>query len=146
MWHQLLCKRFPWGEFDQYNKMLARYSHSQMAPDDILSVDLSTDAVSLGMAKSAGAYYFIKDTVGSVIGILDNSGNIIQQYEYSAFGRILSIKNKDGLESLSDMPVKVSCSYTGREFEPEGGLYYYRARYYDPSIGRFLQRIQTLEN
>ena len=29
--------------------------------------------------------------------------------------------------------------YTGREWEPESGLYYYRARHYDPTIGRFLQ-------
>ena len=28
--------------------------------------------------------------------------------------------------------------YTGREFDAESGLYYYRARYYDPAIGRFL--------
>ncbi|MBU2540805.1 MAG: hypothetical protein KJ593_02785 [Candidatus Omnitrophica bacterium] len=30
-------------------------------------------------------------------------------------------------------------TYTGRELDPESGLYYYRARYYDASIGRFLQ-------
>lgn len=30
-------------------------------------------------------------------------------------------------------------TYTGRELDPESGLYYYRARYYDPVIGRFLQ-------
>jgi len=30
-------------------------------------------------------------------------------------------------------------TYTGREFDDESGLYYYRARYYDARIGRFLQ-------
>jgi RHS repeat-associated protein len=29
-------------------------------------------------------------------------------------------------------------AFTGREWDPEAGLYYYRARYYDPKIGRFL--------
>ncbi|MDH4236669.1 MAG: RHS repeat-associated core domain-containing protein [Nitrospira sp.] len=29
-------------------------------------------------------------------------------------------------------------TYTGREFDAESGLYYYRARYYDPTMGRFL--------
>jgi RHS repeat-associated protein len=29
-------------------------------------------------------------------------------------------------------------AFTGREWDPESGLYYYRARYYDPKIGRFL--------
>lgn len=28
--------------------------------------------------------------------------------------------------------------YTAREFDPETSLYYYRARYYDPTSGRFL--------
>ncbi len=28
--------------------------------------------------------------------------------------------------------------YTGREYDAESGLYYYRARYYDPALGRFL--------
>ena len=32
-----------------------------------------------------------------------------------------------------------SSTFTGREYDPESGLYYYRARYYDPGIGRFLQ-------
>jgi RHS repeat-associated protein len=31
-----------------------------------------------------------------------------------------------------------SFRYTGREFDTETGLYYYRARYYDPEMGRFL--------
>jgi len=29
-------------------------------------------------------------------------------------------------------------AFTGREWDPETGLYYYRARYYDPKIGRFI--------
>ncbi|HPC96152.1 MAG TPA: RHS repeat-associated core domain-containing protein [Sedimentisphaerales bacterium] len=29
--------------------------------------------------------------------------------------------------------------FTGREFDAETGLYYYRARYYNPTLGRFLQ-------
>jgi RHS repeat-associated protein len=29
-------------------------------------------------------------------------------------------------------------AYTGREWDPETGLYYYRARYYDPKVGRFI--------
>jgi RHS repeat-associated protein len=28
--------------------------------------------------------------------------------------------------------------YTAREFDSESGLYYYRARYYDPNMGRFI--------
>ena len=33
----------------------------------------------------------------------------------------------------------VAYKYTGQRFDPETGLYYYRARYYSPALGRFLQ-------
>ena len=36
-------------------------------------------------------------------------------------------------------PLRQPYTYTGREYDEETGLYYYRARYYSPSIGRFLQ-------
>ncbi len=31
-------------------------------------------------------------------------------------------------------------TFTGREYDKETGLYYYRARYYDPEIGRFISK------
>ena len=50
-------------------------------------------------------------------------------YSYDAFGNITSQAG-----NLTN-----PYTYTGREYDPESGLYYYRARYYDPTIGRFLQ-------
>jgi RHS repeat-associated protein len=41
-------------------------------------------------------------------------------------------------EGTSDASIRLCTAFTGREWDPETGLYYYRARYYDPSIGRFL--------
>lgn len=32
------------------------------------------------------------------------------------------------------------CTFTGREWDKETGLYYYRARYYDPMEGRFISK------
>ncbi len=37
-------------------------------------------------------------------------------------------------------PVLTPFTYTGREYDPESGLYYYRARYYDASTGRFISK------
>ena len=36
-------------------------------------------------------------------------------------------------------PLNTSYTYTGREQDKESGFYYYRARFYDPNAGRFLQ-------
>jgi RHS repeat-associated protein len=63
----------------------------------------------------------------------------VQHYEYSAFGKILSIKDGNGNDVTGAPAVDQRFSYTGREWDNESGLYYYRARSYDPNIGRFLQ-------
>lgn len=51
-----------------------------------------------------------------------------QTYTYDSFG---NTTNSSG--SLTNF-----LQYTGREFDSETGLYYYRARYYDATVGRFL--------
>jgi len=53
-----------------------------------------------------------------------------QSYTYSSFGKI---------ESQLDPNFIQPYSFTSREFDPETALYFYRARYYDPATGRFLQ-------
>jgi len=52
----------------------------------------------------------------------------VQQFFYTPFGVEL-------VGDASGNPFR----YTGRRFDPETGLYYYRARHYDPDLGRFLQ-------
>jgi RHS repeat-associated protein len=50
-------------------------------------------------------------------------------YEYDVYGQV----------AAADPGHPNRFMFTGREFDPETGLYYYRARYYNPTIGRFLQ-------
>jgi len=57
-----------------------------------------------------------------------SAGTISDTYDYDPFG------NPTGSIGSFVQPFK----YTGREADAETGLYYYRARYYDPAIGRFL--------
>ncbi len=54
---------------------------------------------------------------------------IVNAYEYDSFGKRLA--------AIEAVPQPYS--FTGREFDPESGLYYYRARIYDPNAGRFMQ-------
>jgi RHS repeat-associated protein len=68
---------------------------------------------------------------GSVIAMTDAAGNVItnQRMAYTEYGD----------SSCKTTTVGEQFLYTGRRCDPESGLYYYRARYYSPQIGRFLQ-------
>jgi RHS repeat-associated protein len=65
-----------------------------------------------------------------VVAVTDADGERVGSYNYTAFGTI-----KDATGALDN-----NITYTGRWLEPETGLYYYRARYYDSGVGRFLKR------
>ena len=75
-------------------------------------------------------YYYHADGLGSIIALSDRAGKMVQSYEYDSFGNL-----KDQMSR-----VKQPYTYTGREWDKETGLYYYRARYYDPMEGRFIQK------
>ena len=129
------------AELDADNNLVASYTHSPLRADDILGARFTSSAVNQGLAESAGYAYYLKDHLNSVNEITNANGDVIQKMDYSAFGVLRSVKNDSDQEvGFNNAPIKTSFTYTGREFEPELNMYYYRARYYDPSVGRFLQQ------
>jgi RHS repeat-associated protein len=51
----------------------------------------------------------------------------------------LKISDKNGVSYTPETaPVKTTYTFTNREWDADAGMYYYRARYYDPGIGRFI--------
>ncbi|NIO44243.1 MAG: hypothetical protein GTN36_01660 [Candidatus Aenigmarchaeota archaeon] len=89
----------------------------------------------LARIKSDGTVrYYQTDALGSVIALTDETGNVKTTYNYDPFGNT----------SVSGEPSDNPFQYTGREndnpvlSEVEGGLYYYRARYYSPELQRFI--------
>ncbi|RLB70044.1 MAG: hypothetical protein DRH03_07625 [Deltaproteobacteria bacterium] len=80
------------------------------------------------MKDNGDVYYYHLDGGGSVVALTDNSGNVVETYAYNAYGMT------DDLSELGNPYL-----YTGREYDSESGLYYYRARHYNPVYGRFLQ-------
>jgi RHS repeat-associated protein len=61
--------------------------------------------------------------------VINSQGQLLNHIRYDSFGNITSQTNAN---------VDFRFGYTGREFDEETGLYYYRARYYDAAIGRFI--------
>lgn len=70
--------------------------------------------------------------------VFDVVETVVQHYAYSAFGKILKISNANGNDISANPVVEPYFTYTGREWDDESGLYYYRARYYSAEIGRFI--------
>ncbi len=79
--------------------------------------------------KSTNYYFYHYDGLGNVVALSDSAGDTVQTYEYSIYGQV----------AASDPNHPNPYLFTGRRFDTETGLYYYRARYYNPYIGRFLQ-------
>jgi RHS repeat-associated protein len=126
-------------EYNGSSNMLASYTHSPLAPDDVLSATVTQAGVTAGLSTAQGHYYFLKDALGSITDIMNPSGSVVQKYDYSSFGKLLSIKDGAGVDISANPVLKTAFTFTGREWDEESGLYYYRARYYNPEIGRFLQ-------
>lgn len=127
-------------EYDNEGNILARHLHGFRSPDDIISSSITAVGVTQGLGKSSGDFYYLKDSIGSVSEISNSSGVVLQKYEYSSFGKFSAIKDGNGNNIENDRAISTSYAFAGREYESELGIYYNRARYYDPSIGRFLQK------
>ena len=63
---------------------------------------------------------------------------VVERDRYSAFGK-LEVLNPDFTAKVDNLPAQ-SYTYNGREWEPEAGLYFNRARFYSPEAGRFTSR------
>ena len=83
----------------------------------------------LAMLRTSATSYFHADGLGSITSLSNSAGTIANTYTYDSYGDL----------TASTGTLVNSFRYTGRESDPETGLYYYRARYYDPSTGRFLR-------
>ena len=82
-------------------------------------------------------YYYFHDALGSVVALLNNAGSVVEAYSYDPFGKPTIMSADYQQRATSNYGNKFL--FTGREYDSETGLYYYRARHYKPDIGRFLQ-------
>jgi RHS repeat-associated protein len=82
----------------------------------------------LAETRAGSTSYYEADGLGSITSLSNSSGALSNSYSYDAYGRATAMSGS----------VTNSLRFTGREYDTETGLYYYRARYFDPSVGRFL--------
>jgi RHS repeat-associated protein len=76
---------------------------------------------------SVGARNFLTDALGSTLALADSTGTVQTSYTFEPFGNT----------TMSGASTTNSFAYTGRELDSTG-LYFYRARYYNPVLQRFI--------
>lgn len=91
-------------------------------------IDENVSAYFFDANDKATSYTYHHDTLQSVVGLSGHAGSVEETLRYAPFGDLI------GQSGSSPNPQR----FTGRDFDTETGLYYYRARYYDPELGRFL--------
>jgi RHS repeat-associated protein len=91
----------------------------------------------LEVAENNAVYYYHFDGLGSVVALSDVNSVLVERYTYDVFGRP-AIRDANGTETGASAFANPYL-FTGRAYDAETGLYYYRARYYDYATGRFLQ-------
>ena len=102
--------------------------------DDVLTMD-----------RGGQTYYYHANSMCSVHALSDSTGNVVERYAYDVYGRVSvlgAIYSPAPLNAWGTPHSAVGNAFlfTGREFDEESGLYYFRARAYDSYEGRFIQR------
>ena len=85
-------------------------------------------------------YTYLHNLQGDIVGIVDNTGVLVVEYKYDAWGKPLSTAG-----TLADTLGKRNpFRYRGYVFDEETGLYYLRSRYYNPWRGQFINADSTI--
>ena len=88
----------------------------------------------VAMYVDSTPYYYAANINGDVVAIFDDDGNRVVEYTYDAWGNILSVSG-----SMADTIGAINpLRYRGYVYDRETGLYYLQSRYYNPTIGRFI--------
>ena len=118
--------------------------------DEPLTVDQNLDGDGVATGGADRRLFFHRNAQFSTYAMTDAAGKIVEGYEYDAYGLPTmfgsgpnglvdfggdDVRNVGGISSVGNPYL-----FTGRRFEPETGLYFYRARYMSPVLGRFISR------
>jgi len=110
-------------EYNTSSEIVTRYTHGPNI-DEPLALEVKN-------TTSYTPYYYHADGLGSITALSNASGSIVQRYEYDSFGNQTITTNGN---------IKQPFTFTGREYDSETGMYFYRARYYDQKAGRFVTK------
>ena len=107
---------------------------SQKTGTEVINFAYSAGGSPYGFTYNGTSYFYLLNLQGDVIGIYDSNGNIVVQYLYDSWGKLVSITG-----SLADtIGIKNPLRYRGYYYDTETSLYYLQSRYYAPETCRFI--------
>jgi|GEM_PF-5403046 len=107
-------------QFNGNNKLKHRYLHGP-GVDEQLADD----------STAGGILWLLADNQGTIRDLVNTAGVVVNHIQYDSYGNVISQTNFN---------VTTLYGYTGQQQDAATGLDYYRARYYDPAIGRFISQ------
>ena len=114
--------------YDRDNVLL-EFENGETTPSQRYLHGPMTDQILASEDDTGTTLWHLSDHLGTVGDFVDNAGTLLNHRTYDSYGNLIS-QTDDNFSSRY--------GFTGREFDEETGLYYYRARYYDRAIGRFI--------
>jgi len=107
------------GQYDGTNTIYFRYN---------------ADNSLIGFNLIGAEYLYLKNIQGDIEGILDLNGNLVVEYTYDAWGKVLSVTGSmaDTVGTINPM------RYREYYLDSETGYYYLQSRYYNPEFCRFI--------
>ena len=123
-----------------YNNTLDGVILSQSDGTNTMYFQYDNSGTPLGFVYNGIQYFYITNPMGDVLGITEADGNLIAQYLYDEWGKLLSIDtaDEDGSTAYREIAEANPLRYRGYYYDNETGYYYLQSRYYDPNIGRFI--------
>lgn len=122
--------------YDSDNKLIAIYGLF----GNIMHFYYDADGKINSMSYAGEMYYYVTNLQGDVTKLVKSDGTVAANYEYDAWGKLLSVKDKNGNAIGSSLHIGLMnpMRYRGYVYDDETGLYYLQSRYYDPTTGRFV--------
>lgn len=86
----------------------------------------------IGFIYNEEVFIYERNIFGDIVRIYNSAAEIVGEYQYDAFGNVTIVTDVGNIATINPF------RYRGYYYDSETGLYYLNARYYNPSIGRFI--------
>ena len=107
---------------------------AQKTGNDVIWYYFGSDGTRDAIEYNGTVYYYMYNPQGDVIGLFDGNTNVVVEYTYDSWGKIIDVDDTSGVGLANANPFR----YRGYYYDEESGMYYLNSRYYHPEIGRFI--------